>query len=483
MKISNRCSDLSSDPGETHDLSEEAPNLVRKMTTTLDEWRETHPVANRTEVPSVDTLYPRRFGDWATQDYAHARASEHYDLQYAIPYPHRNMRSGRPVQKTALYDRLVTAGAVMGQIAGWERALWFETETSRDLGDLSFHDEPWHAAVREECRIVHEVAGLMDHGGFTKFTVSGAGAEAFLNRVFCGAMPRPGRIKLSYMLTPQGRIWSEATIARLDPDRFLLCGPTLASLRDYDWLKSHLPADGVRLERGNVHDAAILLMGPKSRDILQPLTDADLSARAAPWLSVAEIRVAGAPVTALRVSYVGELGWELHMAEHDLTTVYDALEREGARHGAGRFGSYALNVMRIEKGYHGWGSDFGTEYTLFDAGLERFANRRNPEFTGRDAVIAQSEHPSEWEWIGLEVTAPSPDPLQSEPILADGGVVGYVTSAAKGFRTGKTLVLGYIKRDAIQMSAQCSVSILGAPYPAVRHDPVQYDPENLAMKM
>ena len=427
---------------------------------------------------------PRRFGSWATRDYANARASQHYDLQYAIPFPHRILTSGRPVQRTPLYDTFVGSGAVMGQIAGWERAFWFETATIKDQGEegLSFHDEPWHAAVKAECETVRDALGVMDHGGFTKYLVEGPKAEAYLSYMFCGAMPKVGRVRLGYMLTPKGGIWSEATIARLADDRFLLCGPTLADLRDYDWFSSHLPASGVTLTRGYVHDAALMVMGPKSRDVLSHLTDADLRAAAAPWLSVAEIEIAGVPVTATRVSYVGELGWELHLASADLAHVYEAIMAEGRRYDACNFGSYALNAMRIEKGYHAWGADFGTEYTLFDAGMNRFANMSKGDFIGRAALEAQAAVTPDWTWIGLEIDEPTPDPLASDPILKNGAWIGYVTSATRGFRTGGTLVLGYVKSDTLAIGERCSVTVLGEDRNAHRHDPNVYDPDNARLK-
>ena len=425
---------------------------------------------------------PRRFGDWATRDYAHARASQHYDLQYAIPYPHRIMQSGRPVQQTPVYDRLVDQGAVMGQIGGWERAFWFETDTVKDTGHLSFHEEPWHQAVKAECETIRDGVGVMDHGGFTKYEVSGPGAEAYLNKVFCGAMPKPGRVKLSYMLTPKGKIWSEATIARLKEDRFLLCGPTLADMRDYDWLAQHLPDTGVSLSRGAQKDGALMVMGPKSRDLLSTLTDADLSAKAAPWMSVADIEIADIPVTAMRVSFVGELGWELHLESQHLPQLYEAIMAAGKAHGITNFGSWALNAMRVEKGYHGWGSDFGTEYTLFDAGLGRFANLNKGDFIGRDAVFARREALPDWEWIGLEITEASPDPMPSDPILKDGKLIGYVTSASRGNRTGKLLVLGYVEHASLPMGAPCHVTVLGQDRRALRHSPHVYDPENLRLK-
>ena len=325
---------------------------------------------------------------------------------------------------------------------------------------------------------MRDALGVMDHGGFTKYRVEGPKAEAYLSHMFCGGMPRPGHVRLSYMLTPKGRIWSEATIARLAEDRFLLCGPTLADLRDYDWLAAHLPSEGVTLARGYAHDAALMVMGPKSRDVLSRLTDADFSAAAAPWLSVAEIEIAGAAVTAMRVSYVGELGWELHLASADLVPVYQTIMAEGRQHGIGNFGSYALNVMRIEKGYHSWGADFGTEYTLYDAGLSKFANLTKGDFIGRAAVEAERRATSAWTWVGLEIEEPAPDPMASDPIIKDDAWIGYVTSATRGFRTGKILALGYAKTRALAMGERCAVTILGEDRPAKRHDPHVYDPDN-----
>ena len=425
---------------------------------------------------------PRRFGDWATLDYTAVRAAEHYGLQYAIPYPHRLLQAGRPVQTTPLYETLLGKGAVMGQIGGWERAMWFEREAARSTGALSFHEEPWHAAVRAECETVRDSVGIMDHGGFTKYAVEGPGAAAFLSRIICGGLPPEGRVRLSYLLTQKGRIWSEATIARLGEDRFLLCGPTLAVDRDFDWLATHLPPDGVRLRKGYERDAALLVMGPKSRALLASLTNADLSASAQPWLSVAEFDIAGISVTAMRVSYVGELGWELHLASRDLPALYEAIMGAGRAHGLCDFGSYALNAMRIEKGYHGWGADFGTEYTLFDAGLDRFANLRKGAFIGREAVIEQSGEPAHWQFIGLEITDPGPEPLASDPILKDGALIGYVTSASMGYRTGKLLALGYIEAGTLSEGEKCHVQAFGDAGAAVRHSPHVYDPTNARLK-
>ncbi len=429
----------------------------------------------------VSAWDPRRFGDWATDTYARDRVVQLYDLQYAIPFPHRLLGSGRPVNRTPLYDTLAAKGAQFGQIGGWERAMWFDRgNNAYDDARLSFRDsEPWRDEVRTECEAVRDFVGIMDHGGFTKYEVSGPGAQAFLERIICGTVPKTGRVKLSYMLTPKGRIWSEATVARLAEDRYLLCGPTLAVDRDFDWLTMQLPDDGsVALRKGSDRDGALMVMGPKSRALLSRLTDADLGRDAMPWMSVAEILVAGKPATAMRVSYVGELGWELHVASDDLPSVYEAIWDAGSDLGLTDFGSYALNAMRVEKGYHGWGADFGTEYTLYDAGLAGFARIEKPDFIGRDAVMANRDRKADWQFAGFIVDSPDADPLPSDPILLNGKVVGYVTSASEGFRIGKKIALGYVNGRLAENGREFDIEVLGSLCKAIVTPTPFYDPEN-----
>ena len=423
---------------------------------------------------------PRRFGGWADQDYAAKRAAQHYDLQYAIPYPHRLMESGRPVNQTPLYDHLKNRGAVMGQIGGWERAFWFARTEEEAKQDLSFGHEPWMSAVKRECETVRDAVGVMDHGGFTKYEMSGPDAAKILDHLFCGSLPKAGRVKLSYLLTPSGKIWSEATLARLEDDRFLLCGPTLAVHRDFDWIAQHMGEADLAFTKGYVHDGALLVMGPKSRELLAQLTDADNLTL--PWMSVFQTKIAGVDVTALRVSYVGELGWELHVASHDLAQLYQAICEAGASLGICNFGSYALNAMRVEKGYHGWGADFGTEYSLFDAGLSKFAALSKPDFIGKAAVLHQSETQAEWQFVGLEITDPGPEPLPSDPILIEDEVIGYVTSVSMGYRCDRLLALGYVKSGALEMGQECAVQAFGEARAARRHDPHVYDPDNIRLR-
>jgi dimethylglycine dehydrogenase len=427
---------------------------------------------------------PRRFGDWASRDYAEQRIVELYDLQYAIPFPHRIIQSGRPLQCSPLYETLKDKGAVFGQVGGWERAFWFDRDGTNDPEHLSFRNvEPWRDAVKTECSTVRDAVGIMDHGGFTRYEVSGTGASAFIDRVFCGRLPSVGRVRLAYMLTPGGRIWSEATVARLDEQRFLLCGPTVATLRDHDWLRRQLPDDGsVELRHGSQRDGALLVMGPESRRLLQPLCAQDLSKQAMPWMSAAEIDIAGCRATALRLSYVGELGWELHLAPDDLPRVYHAICEAGKAHGITDFGSWALNSMRLEKAYHGWGADFGSEYTLFDAGLENFIDFDKATFTGREAVLQQREREPDWRFVRLAVDCADADPMAGDPILYHGKCVGYVTSGGTGFRLGQCLALGYIENGVERAAQDFEIEILGRPCRAGLRDAAFYDPGNQRLR-
>jgi len=233
---------------------------------------------------------------------------------------------------------------------------------------------------------------------------------------------------------------------------------------------------------GSVRDAALMVMGPASRALLSKLTDADLSKDVAPWMSAVEIEVAGRPTTALRVSYVGELGWELHLASVDLSAVYDAICDAGTDLGLADFGSYALNAMRLEKGYHAWGPDFGTEYTVFDAGLEAFVKFDRPGFVGRDAVLRHREREPDWSFAGFVVEGGDADPLPSDPIFRSDEWVGYVTSGGTGFRIGKRLALGYMRRGFAEAGPAFEIEILSERRTATLTPTPFYDPDNTRLR-
>ena len=433
---------------------------------------------------------PRRFGSWALagrgrRSYANVRVRELYEHQYAEPFPHRIWESARPVNRSPLYDTLAARGANFGQVAGWERAFWFSSTARYSHEEASYRDEPWHDAVGDECLAVRDRVGIMDHPGFTRFEVSGAGAAGFLDRVFCTLLPDVGRVRLAYLLRPNGTVWSEATIARLDPDHYLLLGPTAARERDFDWLRRNLrPGEDVELRLGESRAATLMVMGPASRELLSCLCDDDLSRAAAPWMSARQIIVAGVEATALRVSFVGELGWELHVDDADLAVLYEALWEAGEDLGVSDFGSHALDSMRIEKGYHGWQTEFGVEYTPFDAGLERFVHLDKGEFIGRSAALEATQRQPQWSYGIWTVDIGSlpgelGDPPPSATIRIDGRSAGYVTSAGTGFRTGTRVCLGYVEGSRAAADTGFTIDVFGTPCPATRHRQAVYDPDHL----
>jgi dimethylglycine dehydrogenase len=427
----------------------------------------------------------RRYGAYADQAYTHEKAIELYQHEYAIGFPVEERNAGRPRYKTALYETLKAKGAFFGARGGWERAAYFPRNPQEAEQKLSFHraEMAWFPAVAEECKAVNERVGIMDLGGFTKYWVSGPGAEAYLNRIICGNLPKLGRVSLAYALTERGTILSEFTITRMAADRFYLLSAGTALWHDTDWLKAHLPADGsVRLEETSAAGSSLVLAGPKSRDLLAKITDADLSNTAFPWPSAQEITVAGKKVLALRVNYVGELGWELHVPMADLVHVYNAIWQAGEPLGIRDFGMYAMDSLRLEKGYRSWKQDITHEYTPFDAGLERFVKLEKGDFIGKQALLERHAKGEIERFVPLIVETPTADALTCSIVFDGATQVGIVGSGGYGHRIGKSIALAYVRKDLATPGTQLEIEILGRRYKAtVAQEPI-YDPRNERLK-
>jgi dimethylglycine dehydrogenase len=427
----------------------------------------------------------RRYGAYADQAYTHEKAIELYQHEYAIGFPVEERNAGRPRYKTALYETLKAKGAFFGARGGWERAAYFPRNPQEAEQKLSFHraEMAWFPAVAEECKAVNERVGIMDLGGFTKYWVSGPGAEAYLNRIICGNLPKLGRVSLAYALTERGTILSEFTITRMAADRFYLLSAGTALWHDTDWLKAHLPADGsVRLEEASAAGSSLVLAGPKSRELLAKITDADLSNTAFPWPSAQEITVAGKKVLALRVNYVGELGWELHVPMADLVHVYNAIWKAGEPLGIRDFGMYAMDSLRLEKGYRSWKQDITHEYTPFDAGLERFVKLDKGDFIGKQALTERHAKGEVERFVPLTVETPTADALTCSIVFDGATQVGIVGSGGYGHRIGKSIALAYVRKDLATPGTQLEIEILGRRYKAtVAQEPI-YDPRNERLK-
>jgi len=435
------------------------------------------------------SLDPRRFTDHATRSYVTAKALELYQHEYAIGYPCEERPAGRPAKTSPLYERLKAKGARFGARGGWERPVYFGAPGSDPETDHaavnSFHrDEwPWLGAMHDESKAVETGCGLLDITGFGRFELRGPGAAAWLDAMITGRVPRIGRIGLCYFCSDTGGLVTEMTVTRWEEDRFWLIGGGGAEWHDRDWLRRHLPADGaLTLDNLSGRYGTLALSGPRSREVLAAATDADLSNAAFPWLSAREITVGTARLPALRVSYTGELGWELHVPVEHMLAVYDRLWAGGALLGLRDIGLYVLDSLRLEKGYRGWKADLTTEYSPLSAGLDRFVDFDKPAFKGRDALLAERQRGCRDRLVPLLVDADGVDaPFCSVVYLKD-DPIGLVSSGGFGFRLNRSLALAYVRSDLAEPGTELMVDILGDRRRAEVAEAMPYDPENARLR-
>jgi dimethylglycine dehydrogenase len=422
----------------------------------------------------------RRFDEYASSTkYVAERACEVYRHEYAIHYPEQERPAGRPLKTGPLYDRLLSKGAVFGARFGWERPLWFAREGSaRDV--YSFRRGNWHAAVGEECRAVRSAVGVLDQTSFAKYELSGPGAERLLDRLCANRLPASaGRIALTQMCTPRGGVECDVTVTRLGRDRFYVVSAAATECHDHAWIARHLPNDGsVRLENVTSRYGVLTLAGPRSRDVLQSLTALDCSRKGFRFFRCRELHVGMAPVRALRVSYVGELGYELHHPIEYQRYLYDLLMEAGAPFKIVDWGYRALDSMRLEKAYRLWGVDMSADWTPLEAGMERFVDFEKGDFIGRDALLRQRERGVERALACLVVDAADADPHGYEPILSGDETIGYVAAGGYGHTVEKTIALAYLPAAYIEPGTELAVKILGARrFAQVALQPL-YDPRN-----
>jgi dimethylglycine dehydrogenase len=420
---------------------------------------------------------PRRFGSFADDEYMKAKGFQDYGMTYFTPLPGEELPAGRRCRTSPLYEKLLAKGCVYTQTFGWERPKWFSRDGREE--DYSYRRNNVFDVVREECRAVRERVGVLDLTGFAKYDVTGPDAEVFLNRLCANRMPKTGGIVLAHILSKMGRIGGEVTITRLAEDRFYLLSAAGAELRDLDHLMQGR-LENEQLEIRNITDdrGVLVLAGPKSRDVLSRLTDTSLDNEDFRWLTGKEIMVAGVPTRALRVNYVGELGWELHPAIGDMETIYDAIWQAGQEYEIADFGLYAVNSLRIEKAYRGWGAELTNEVTMLDADMERFIKLDKDDFIGRDATLAERDAKRALQLIYFEVDATDSDVRGGEPIFLGDDCVGVTTSGGYGHHVGKSLGFGYVGPELAAPGTELTVGLLDERCRAIVLADPAYDPAN-----
>ena len=391
----------------------------------------------------------RRFGaPHQDIEWVRTRTMEMYGKHYTIAWPFEEHESGRPLRLSPLYGRLRAQGACFGEKLGWERPNWFAPKGVAARDEYSFGRQNWFPHVGEEHRAVRERIGLFDQTSFAKFRLVGRDAEAALSWICANNVARPpGRLTYTQMLNARGGIECDLTVARLAPDEFYIVTGTGFATHDFAWIEANMPAGlDARLSDVTESSSVLSLMGPASRAVLSAVTGDELSNEAFPFGAVRRIVIAGAPVTALRVTYVGELGWELHMPAESAPQVYDLLMAEGAAHGIANAGYRAIESLRLEKGYRAWGADIGPDHTPLEAGLGWAVKlNANVPFLGREAILAQRARGVTKMLAGFTVADPDVVLLGRETIYRDGRRVGWLTSGGWGYTVERNIGYGYVR--------------------------------------
>ncbi|MGI9301908.1 MAG: GcvT family protein [Gammaproteobacteria bacterium] len=438
--------------------------------------------------PPIDMLAidPRRFGAYTTRSYTVEKNEEAYANVFTVHYPDEERPAGRPAKTSPCHDKLDAAGAVWGQRYGWERPNWFAPPGVERKDRWSFRRTNYFEHVGSECRAVRERVGLIDITSFSKFEVSGPRAGAFLDKLVANRIPGTvGRMNLCHVLTRTGGVRSEFTITRLGPDHFYLVSSGAAERFDYDYLHKAMPGDGsVRLENVTANRGVLVLAGPRSREVLARVTDADLSGNAFPWLTAQTICIGlSDDVRALRVNFVGDLGWELHHPIQYQNHIFDALVEAGKEFDLAMVGMRAMDALRIEKSYRMWAQDLTTEYSIFEAGLDRFVKLDKGEFIGREALIAQQKEGIPQRFVTLEVEVDGDvDARGNEPVYQNGAMIGRATAGSYGHHVGKSLALAYVKPQAAAVGTRLEIEVLGERKTATVIPESPYDPDNVSLR-
>jgi len=413
---------------------------------------------------------------WVNKDYAIKKSSDQYKRMYFTPLPNESIEIGRPVKTTPIYKKLKELGAVYLDSYGWEKPCWFGAKGIKE--EYSFKRTNAFSYVQKECEGVQNNVGVLDLSTFAKYEISGEDSESFLDRLCANKIPKKdGSIVLTHMLNEKGRIQSELTITRLPNNLFYVLSSTASEIRDLDWFNHH-KKENVTIKNVTQDYGVLVLAGPNSRKVLSQLTSQNLHNNDFPWLKGKEILINKIPVRALRVNYVGELGWELHHPMAQMKSLYDAIYEAGKKEKIINFGTYAVNSLRMEKAYRGWGSELTGEISLVESGMNRFFNlKKKNNFIGAQVLKNKLQSGVDIKIVYLEVDVDNADARGNEPVYHNNKVVGVVTSGGYGFRTKKSLAFAYVKSDLSEVS-ELEIEIQGKKRKAKILHKVVYDPEN-----
>ena len=422
---------------------------------------------------------PRRYTDYTNQAYCVAKGMEVYGHEYGMHFPWHEWPAGRDQKLSPLHDRLLELGGVMGAYNGWERANWFAKpgdDTSEETTQTWNRAGPWEARIREECEAVRDACGVLDLPGFSRFWLQGEGADNWLRGFCTGGIPKVGRMNLIYISDTRGRIVTELSCIRLGEDNFVLITAASAQWHDGELIRKSVP-EGVNVRETTTERDTLVVTGPTSRAVLAGISDADLEQG---WLTHQWATVAGQKAFLIRVSFAGELGWEIHAENAVMPAIYDAVLAAGAK----PFGMYALNSLRIEKGYRAWKGDLSTDYTLLEGGLERFVKLdKSQDFTGKAAILSEKQSGRKKAFATLVIDAGTCDAPYMSTLWQGDTLVGETTSGAWGYRVNASVALAMLRPDLTEPGTELEVEIYGERRRAVvQQDQPLWDPENERLK-
>ncbi|MGB5836128.1 MAG: FAD-dependent oxidoreductase [Albidovulum sp.] len=422
---------------------------------------------------------PRRYTDYTDREYCVEKGKEVYGHEYAMHFPWHRWPAAPDRKLSAVHDKVKELGGQMGVYNGWERANWF-AQPGDDTSEESTHtwgrSGPWESRIREECEAVRDNCGVLNLPGFSRFWVQGDGADEWLRGFCTGGIPKVGRMNLIYVSDKRGRILTELSCVRLAENSFVLITAATAQWHDGELIRGSVPA-GVTVRETTTERETLIIAGPTSRDLLAGISDADLTMG---WLTHQHATVAGKKAFLIRVSFAGELGWEVHAENADMPAIYDAVLAAGAK----PFGMWALNSLRLEKGYRAWKGDLSTDYSLLEGGLERFVKFDKPyEFAGKAALLAEKQRGVKKSFVTLIVEAGDADAPYMSTIWHDGKVVGETTSGAWGYRVNASIALGMVRADLAAPGTELEVEIYGERCRAiVQPDQPLWDPDNARIR-
>ena len=433
--------------------------------------------------PTIDMLgvEPRRFGDYVSKDYLIDKTEEAYSHVFIIHYPDEEREAGRPLKTAPCYERLKSMGAVFGQKFGWERANWFVDGEMEQVDHWSFRRSKWFDAVGKEVINVTNNVGVLDMTAFAKCRISGKHALKFLDNLLANKIPqKSGQIALCHALNSNGGIHSEFTVLKEKEESYYLVSAGALQRLDHDYIKKYMSQDDdVHYQNLTDEKGVLVLAGPKSRELLERVSDHDFSNEAFPWLSAQEIEIDDCRITAMRVNYVGELGWELHHELNDQNKIFDKLFENGSDLGLKPFGIRAMDSMRFEKSYRMVGTELSIEYSAFESSMDRFIQTDKENFLGKESLLAWQKKNNQSRLVTLEVDEiKDADVLGNNAVTIEGQLIGRATGGNFGYRVNKSLALAMLDIEKAEVGTRCSIDILGEIHPATVIADSPFDPKN-----